>query len=173
MHHLPVMWYVVGLTILAGNIFAVWKGQTPERLAGGLTLGVIFFEQLLELIGHLPFRFETLDLALAVVVAAAYIIIAFKSASIFLGAAMLCQAAELFTVGEIFSSEDPHSNLGVWTNYETLAVTCFVVASVIWHLMRKPATPIARDEAWMPGRSIADDPYTQQMFDPERRLAKP
>jgi hypothetical protein len=132
--------------ILAVGLLAVWKGQWPERIGGGVNaLAAVTFviaERVLP-----EGALSTTSLVLDAVIALTFLALTIRFAALWLGVAMLLQAAQFALHAFYYVSERPHDFLFAAVNN---VVSCGVLLAIIggvfasWTAERKAARLAAR-----------------------------
>jgi hypothetical protein len=125
--------------ILAVAGLAFWKGQTPERIGAGVNaLAAVFFVLAQKMMSGQVLA--TTWLALDGVIALTFLVLTVRFAALWLGAAMLLQAAQFALHAFYYVVERPHDFLfAVVNNVASWGVLLAIVGGVLasWSAERR------------------------------------
>ena len=122
----------VGFATLVGVfLLSLWKGETPERAGAGLNLlaGVLAMAADSALSSDLR---PSIDLAIDGILATSFLLLAVRYASLWLGAAMLLQAAQFSLHAYYLLSDQIHDlRYAVFNNLITTGVNIAILAGIL------------------------------------------
>lgn len=128
---LQVLWLLLWVLVFAVSGFALWKGGQPERIGGALVLGIALISWLIDVllpsgaraVGHL-----SNDAALAI----GFLAVAVRYASLWLGGAMMFQAAQFSLHAYYFLTErKPDLFHYIVNNLDVLGVLACLAAGTV------------------------------------------
>ncbi|MDB5458226.1 MAG: hypothetical protein JWP92_3811 [Caulobacter sp.] len=124
--------YAGWLGLFGTLAFAIWKGDTAERLGAGLNFGLAIVGLLIHLLLPLSWRGIGL-LAADFALATGFLLLAMRYASIWLGVAMLFEATQFALHGYYLVADKRHDyTYGLINNINTTAIQVAIVAGVVY-----------------------------------------
>lgn len=123
--------YVALAALVLAFVFALWRGDQAERVGGGLNLGAGLFAVAV----HPLLAPDIQPLALLAadaVLAAGFLFLAIRYASLWLGVAMLLQAVQFSLHAYYMVSDLPHDvNYARVNNFDTAAIFFCIIGGTI------------------------------------------
>jgi len=126
-----IVWILLWILVIGICGFALWRGGTPERIGAALVLLVALAGAAVNLVPDGPVR-QVGHLAADGVLAAGFLAVAVRFASLWLGAAMLFQAVQFSLHAYYFVLQRPHDSLYSTVNNVNLlgVLTCLLVGTL-------------------------------------------
>jgi signal transduction histidine kinase len=130
-------------------VFAIWKGDAAVRWAAVTQIGASYISLFNFVLG--PEWNQTFELATGLVSAVVYLLLAVRFANLWIGAAMLLQAAEFSLDAFYLVTDRPLDHLHAWVNNtcEWGIVLCILLGAVLAILRRMT---LAREAAELAAR---------------------
>ena len=138
----------VGLAVLVATFaFALWKGDLPERIGGGLNLAAGLFA----IVADYLFAKDMLPIAQLVVdagLAMGFLFLALRFASLWLGVAMMLQAVQFSLHAYYMVAELPHDwNYARINNLDTTGIIVAIIVGTAMSWRRRVRANRAEEAA--------------------------
>lgn len=117
-----IAWFAIWFMILATSVFALWKGNAPERIGGALMLTIALLATVIEYTLQQPTR-GIAHLVNDAMLAIGFLIVALRYASFWLGGAMILQAVQFTLHAYYFVTDRPRDLINaVINNTDTVGI---------------------------------------------------